>query len=181
MNEQTIIILCGPDMCGKTNIGKELSHQFNVPYFKAKNEHETYLKQKDYFLQQLLHADPRVVDLLTQTGQSLIMDRGYPCEYVYSKVMGRKTDFQMIEKLDEAFAAINTWIIVCHRSSYNGIVDDIDSNINEAMLNKIDNEYKSFMKLTKCKKMLLNVDDENLEREVNDILFMLGKGTYKKR
>lgn len=179
--KQTIIIFEGADRCGKTQIAHELSARLSIPYFKASNERDVYLNKKDYFIKHLQYADPRVVDVLKQTGQSLIMDRAYPSEWVYSKVMNRETDDRMLEKVDESFAELNAWIVVCHRSSYQGIVDDIDSNINEDVLKNLDNEYKNFLKFTKCKKMMLNVDDENLDREVNDVLFTLGEGGYKRR
>lgn len=180
---QRIIIVEGPDMTGKTQIAKELSKRLNVPYFKARNEHTTFMKEKQEFVNHLLYADPRVADFIGQTGQSIVFDRAYPSEFVYSKVLNRTTDARALEFIDEQYAQMNAWIIICHRSSYEGIVDDIDpTTLSSAVLRKIDDEYQAFMKWTRCKnKMLLNVDDEDLDRELDDVLFGMGCASYRKK
>lgn len=179
---QKIIILEGPDKVGKTHVAKALSKKLDIPYFKASNEHHAFLNDKKQFLNHLLYADPRVADLLSQTGHSVIFDRSYPSEYAYSRVFNRKTDMNMLSRVDESFAKLNAWIIVCHRTSYDGIIDDIDTSIESTTLSKIDSEYQSFLKWTTCKnKMLLNVDDEDLNRELDDIMFVLGTGFYHKK
>lgn len=76
VSEQRIIIMIGPDRCGKTEIAKRLAFLQGLPYFKASSEHETYLSKQGQFVQQLKHADPRMVDFLSQTGHSVIFDRG---------------------------------------------------------------------------------------------------------
>ena len=173
--KQQIVIVCGPDMCGKTQIAKELARQLEIPYFKASSEHDTYLSRKTLFINQLRYADTRVVDLLTQTGHSIIFDRAYPCEWVYSAVMGRDTDLKVLMKVDTAFATLGAKIVICHRSSYKGILDDIDANINENKLIELADAYREFAELTKCEIMFLNVDDEDLTREVNEITEWLNK------
>jgi len=171
---QRIIILCGPDRCGKTEIGKELSRVTGIPYFKAISEHDSYLSSKaskrEAFLNQLRYADPRVFDILKQTGHSIIFDRAFPCELVYSKVMGRETDMTMLTHMDEMWASINVKIILCQRTSYVGIVDDIDSDIESHMLNELHREYNEFVEWSKCEVYKLNVDDEDLDREVKEVL-----------
>lgn len=180
--KQTIIILEGPDRVGKSHIVKELSKQLGIPAFKAKNEHHAFLRDKKQFMNHLLYADPRMIDFLGQTGHSVIFDRAYPSEYAYSRMFKRETDMNMLARVDESFANLNTWLIVCHRSSYVGIKDDLDPNMDEKVLTGIDAEYQSFMKWTTCKnKMMLNVDDEDLKREIKDIMFVLGHGQYKKK
>jgi len=170
-HNQTIVIFEGPDRCGKSQIAKELSRRTGISYFKASSEHSTYLgDKKDLFLKQLLHADPRMIDLLRQTKLSLIMDRAYPSEYVYSKVMNRPTDHDMLNIVDQEYASLGAVIVICYRETYKGIVDDIDPKINESVLDRLQAEYIEFAKTTKCDVMFLNVSDENLDREVNQIL-----------
>jgi hypothetical protein len=170
---QRLIFFVGPDMCGKTEIAKAVSRELNVPYFKATSEHTSFLSSRvsknDQFLNQLRFADPRILDILRQTGHSLVFDRGYPCEYAYSKVFNRETDTIMLQHIDEGYAALGAKIIFCHRSSYAGIIDDLDPTITEELLSKLHNTYYDFLQTTKCKALWLNVDDENLEREVNEI------------
>lgn len=171
---QTIVMFCGADRCGKTNIARELSLVTGIPYFKARDEHATYLNDKDAFVKQLRYADPRLCDFVRQTRQSVIMDRAYPCEWSYSKVMGRETDTVMLNKMDAAWATMDTRIVFCYRSSYEGIVDDLDPNITAPVLQALTNEYRNFSAATRCQKLWLNVDDENLNREVNEVLTFMG-------
>ena len=171
---QRIVMMVGADMSGKTQIALELSRRTGIPYFKASDEHDAYLSSKvskrEAFLYTLRYADPRLFDVLKQAGYSLIFDRAYPCERVYSKVMGRETDVSMLDHMDEMWASLGTVIVVCYRSSYEGIVDDLDSKINAAVLQRLTDEYFEFAKITKCKVMFLNVDDEDLDREVNEVM-----------
>jgi hypothetical protein len=176
---QQVVMVCGPDMCGKTQIAKELAKVTGIPYFKASSEHDAYLSSKvskrELFLNQLRYADPRVVDLLKQTGQSVVFDRGFPCEYVYSQVMNRETDLKMLKHLDEAWAALGAKVVVCYRTSYGGIVDDLDPNITEKTLLDLAATYFDFAgRFTKCRFHYLNVDDEDLVREVKEVLAFMG-------
>ena len=52
---QQVIMLVGPDRCGKTEIAKELSKRTGIPRFKASTEHDTYLNGLSGFLNQLLY------------------------------------------------------------------------------------------------------------------------------
>lgn len=175
--KQLILFFVGPDMCGKTQIAQEVAKVTGVPYFKATSEHTSFLSSRvsknDQFLNQLRFADPRVYDLLRQTKHSVVFDRGFPCEYVYSRVLGRETDMVMIKHMDEAWASLDARIIFCHRSKYDGIVDDLDPTINASALNELHVTYLDFLEFTKCKVLELNVDDEDLKREVTDILAYL--------
>jgi hypothetical protein len=173
MNQQ-IYVFCGPDMCGKTQISKEWSNIKNIPYFKASSEHETYLEKKDKFINQLKFADTRMVDFLSQTKHSVIFDRAWPCEFAYSKVFNRQTDLNILKSVDSAYSELNTNIILCYRSSYKGIIDDLDSTINSDKLLKIEQAYREFLAFTKCKYHILNVDDNNLQREIDDLKKVFG-------
>ena len=61
-------------------------------------------------------------------------------------------------------------LVLCYRSSFAGINDDLDPLINEVILNKLQDKYFEFASWTKCKLLKLNVDDENLNREINEVL-----------
>lgn len=177
---QKLVIMVGPDMVGKTEISKELSRRLAVPYYKATSEHTSFLSSRvsknDQFLNQLRFADPRVLDVLRQTGHSMVFDRGFPCEYAYSRVLDRETDLTMLKHLDEAYAKLGAVVVFCHRSSYEGINDDLDPTIGQEQLDKLHAAYEDFSGWTKCKLLKLNVDDENLNREVNEIIeFMRNK------
>jgi hypothetical protein len=168
--KQHIVILCGPDMTGKTQISKALAKVLGIPYFKASTERDTYLHNKDKFIMDLRYADPRLADFLAQTNYSVVMDRAWPCEFAYSKVFKRQTDVRALREADDRMSIMGAKVVVCRRTSYEGIVDDIDPELKEAQLKKLDEAYADFQRWTKCKTLTLFVDDENLSREVNDIV-----------
>lgn len=170
---QHIVFFVGPDRCGKTEIAKATARRLNVPYFKASSEHDSYLSSKvtrrEAFLNQLRYADPRVFDVLKQSGHSLVFDRGFPCEWVYSRVFDRETDPTMLRHMDEMWSTIDARVVFCHRSSYEGIVDDLDPKITARVLRDIHVEYENFFVWSRCRHLSLNVDDEDLTREVDDV------------
>ena len=170
-DKQQIIIFVGPDRCGKSEISKQLSLCTGIPYFKASSEHSTFLKKSpDDFMKQLQYADPRVIDLLKQTGHSVIMDRGFPCEFAYSAVLNRQTDQAAILDIDRAYAKLGATLVFCHRSSYEGIKDDLDPSIDEGKLQQLHHMYETFFNMSKCKVVMLNVDDEDINREIVEII-----------
>lgn len=171
---QQLIFFVGPDMCGKTQIAQAVAFATGIPYFKATSEHTSFLSSRvsknDQFLNQLRFADPRVYDVLRQTKHSVIFDRGFPCEYAYSSVFNRETDMTMLRHMDEGYASLGANVILCHRSSYAGIQDDLDPSVEQHTLNELHDAYWEFSRWTKCKLMKLNVDDEDLNREVTEVL-----------
>lgn len=169
-SKQLVLFVVGPDGCGKSSIISELSRVLNVPAFKASDEHATFLGTQKKFLSDLRFADPRIEDFLYQTGASVIFDRGYPCEKVYAEFYDRETDHKVLRFLDEKYAAMGAKILVCTRSSFQGRVDNLDARLDQTALAKISNLYQEFLIWTKCSTLMLNVDDENLTRELNDIM-----------
>jgi len=171
MTKQQVIIFSGPDMCGKTQIAKELSRRLGISYYKSSSEHEAFLGKKDLFINQLRYSLPQMIDLVKQTGVSVVFDRGFPCEWAYARALGRETDLTMLDYVDQRFNELGARVVVCRRSSYVGITDDLDPRINQQMLEIIDGHYRDFEKyFTRCKTYSLNVDDEDLDREVAEVL-----------
>lgn len=168
---QKVIIFEGPDRTGKSNIAQELSRRLFIPYFKNKDEVKNFLDPKDYYVNVLRYADPYFISYLKQTGNSVIIDRHYPSEWVYSTVFGRKTDMEALRRTDEAMAELGVKLVICWRSSYaNREDDDFPGVITEEKLQAIHDGYVKFREWTKCESIWLNVDDENLNREVEDVL-----------
>lgn len=167
--EQLVIFLSGPDRCGKSEISKALSQRLALPYYKASSEHTGFLSNQDRFIQDIRYSCPARLDLLRQIGTGIVYDRGYPCEWVYSKFFGRPTDDQAIMWLDEQYAALNARIIIPLRRSYEGIKDDLDPRIDGQSLQRISELYEEFATRTKCNVKKLYVDDEDLDRELKEI------------
>ena len=163
---QRIIIYDGPDRSGKTEQAKELSQRLGIPYFKNAAEHVHFQSNPGYFLNAIRYVDTYFTSYLEASGASVILDRAWPSEWIYSQALDRKTDFELLRHLDNRHAALGTVIVIPSRSDYSNAVDDYD-NINKNFL-KIHELYKEFAKWTKCNVIELNVDDEDLSREMRE-------------
>lgn len=176
MSKMTRIIMVGPDGNGKTEIAKEFSRRTMVPYYKACGEKSNFRSGGDKFLNELLYAEPRQLDWIEQLNLSFIMDRGFPCEWAYANVFRRQTNVEAIMWADEQYARLNTRIILCTRSEYRDFSDeDYADNVNGITLENLDHEYREFFKVSKCQTLILNVDDEDLSREITDIYRFLDR------
>lgn len=164
---QKIIIFDGPDNTGKSHIGRELSRQTGITYFKNADEHRYFLNDPKYFIHAIRYVDTYFTSYLETSGASIILDRAWPSEWIYSQALGRMTDFRTLRELDERHAALGTHIVITWRSDYSSKKDDYDQ-VNDN-IDKIHQLYMEFAEWTKCKTLLLNVDDENLEREIAEI------------
>lgn len=170
MKRQQIIVLDGPDMCGKTQIARELSHRTGVPYYKASDEHQAFVGKQDYFVNSLKYSDTRLVDFIRQTETSVIFDRCWPSEFVYAKFFDRPTDLETLWEIDRRYAQLGAKIIFCTRTSFEGIHDDLKPDwIGPHELERLNSLYQDFAMMTKCEIKWLIVDDENLDREVTEI------------
>lgn len=79
-----LIIIEGPDCSGKTSLAKFIANKLNAAYF-----HSTYTPalsgqaQLDHLEQNLKNAEV----CLTTSGLDVVMDRHWPSEHVYGKVL----------------------------------------------------------------------------------------------
>lgn len=170
------IIFEGPDMCGKTNIARALSRRLGIPYFKNSGERGAFgMNDGRYFADASRYIDTYMTKFLSDTGTRVIFDRNYPSQYVYPRVFKREQDMHVLARIDEAHASIGTAIIIPLRSSYTGITDDVHDFVDASKLEALDACYRDFRRWSKCETLLLNVDDEDLERELHDITTWLGE------
>ena len=171
---QNIIVFDGPDMCGKTEMALELSSRTDIPYFKNEYEWDYFERDPSYFRNAATYGDPYFASYLDQTGASVIMDRWYPSEWVYSKVFNRRTNKKILESVDALMSSREAKIIIPYRTTYDGLKDQFESVTPEKM-KEIEDTYRLFAEWTKCDVFWLNVDDEDLDREINEILNFLGE------
>lgn len=166
-----IIVLEGPDGCGKTNIGMALSEDMGIPYFKMNTEHDNWRKGR--FKEALQFDQTYLAQFLKQVECSVIIDRAYPSEWVYSQVYNRETDMKVLREVDDMFASIGANIIVTVRSDYS--VNEKDELIENEMLPILHKKYLEFLNWTKCKSSLIYVDSYNddLDLELPAIKAML--------
>ena len=107
MNPQQVIIFEGPDGCGKSNIAQALSDHLGIHTFKNEAEWEHFPKgeKTDYFLNAIRFAHPHLLEYFRQTKTSVILDRAYPSELVYSKIFNRETDMSALRYCDDLCAS----------------------------------------------------------------------------
>ncbi len=180
MSNPKIICFAGPDKCGKTQIAKTLADQLEIPYYKATSEQTQFVKNQERFIKDIQWSCPARLDLLKQMidqgyVKGVVYDRCWVCESVYSTLYKRITDSDAIYWLDEQYAKLGAIIIIPYRSSYRGIVDDLDPTLDENKLKELEKLYRNFAAHSKCKVLFLNVDSENLDVELREINKFLEK------
>jgi hypothetical protein len=176
------IAFIGPDMTGKSNIAQELSELTGIPVFKNSGEWKTQLDSPDYFLNLLRFGGPFLMDFIRQTDASVILDRFYPCELVYSRAFSRGTDEKALAWMDKSFAEINGKFIICLRDDYSDLVDDqYPDQLPTSMLSSLSIHYRNFAKWTKCEYLILKTDDMDLNKQIEKIKIFLGIENSKDR
>lgn len=159
------------DQTGKTQMAQELSRRTGAPYFKNRNEFGAFLSMdSEYFVNTIIYAEPFFCDFIDQSRGSFIFDRSFASEWVYSKAFDRPSNDDWIRRVDEKYAALGTRIIIPVRSSYTGRTDpESHGKIDDRKMELLDGLYRQFSKWTKCETLILNVDDEDLTRELDVI------------
>ena len=149
-----IIILEGPDNCGKTEIAKELARRLCLSYFKVSTEKENWRRGTfskslyfDFVLPQFIRVLPKA---------DIVFDRSYISEKVYSKVFGRDTDEAMLQATDDQFNDLGAVLIVCLRRDYSGLQDELVSN---DKLIPLHDEYSLIHRWTRLPVVYIYVDD----------------------
>ena len=171
-----IIVIDSVDMTGKTEIAHALAKASGYTYFKNDAERKEFGTGSNYFVNVLRYGLTYFLSFLRQSKQGVIFDRCYPSEYVYAKAFNRETDWEVLRECDKEFARLGAVIIIPYRTSYEGIVDDSHPElIDSKRLAELERFYHDFATWTTVPVFWLNVDDENLEREIRDITGFLAK------
>jgi hypothetical protein len=171
--KQRVVIFGGPDRCGKTTIANELSRQTGIPYFKPSNQGHFARNDPGVFQLQTQWGEPKLFDFIKQTKHSVIMDRGFPCDYAYSKVLKRNTAWSMIDTLDQAYGEIGALFVVTVRRDYSGRFDDQWDRIKEDTLRELDSEYRLYAGRTHMRSIVLETDEQDLKKQIEAITLYL--------
>lgn len=150
----------------------ELSRLTGIPYFKNKHEWQVPDLRDDegYFIDVMRYGDLGMLSqFLMQTGTSVILDRSWPSEKVYSHVFGRETDEEALRRLDQIYHEMGAKILIPLRKDYSQVDDRFDS-ITEEMLLQLHEAYLEFSRWTSCDNLVFFVDNEDLEEEMGVVL-----------
>ena len=175
-SSQIIIIFEGHDMTGKTEIAKALAKELGIPYFKNKAEYD-----KNYDSSAALkYQAPFTQKLLEATGQSIIFDRSWPSELIYSQVYERPTYKSILSMLDDRLSRMNSIIFILEKNEED-YLEDAHSMIEVEKYNAIKQAYHNFHSTSSTETHLINISEfknkdgsYNLLNELNyifDILF----------
>ena len=159
-----LIIFEGPDGCGKTNIAEEVGKRLGVGVYKSGKEHDIFHEPEGQYLS-LKWANYEMIKLLETTKSSVIFDRFFPSEWVYSQVFNRKSDLDLVTKYDEWWSSLGGIIIWLDKHE----MDVEDELIPSSKYNEIRTKYFEYMKNTKCRLLYLDTSDHDLYTQVNTI------------
>ena len=171
--KQHIILFDGPDGCGKTNISAALSEKLGIPVFKNEFEwaHFGQTSAEEYFRVAITYQHPYALSLLKQTGMSVIFDRAHPSEWAYARAFGRSLHDDAVAESDRISAELGAKLIIPVRSDYSKVYDEY--GVKEEHLVLLDGLYRQYANITQCDCLVLNVDDEDLGREMTEIMNFL--------
>lgn len=147
------LLVVGPDRVGKTTLVRHLSAMSGVPAFKCPSEKQIFKEGG----RSSLAFDYTLTHFLAQTDYRFISDRGYPCEWVYSRVFKRDTDDQLLELIDAAHANLGTQILYVHSMDPPTEEDDL---VPKEMYWDVSLRYQSFIGWTECN--VLSVDTSQM-------------------
>lgn len=170
--EQKIFIFGGPDRCGKTTIARELSRQTGIPYFKPSGQQKTAIEKPEQFFYQTTYGESKLLDFLRQTGHSAIIDRSFPCDWVYSRVLKRGAAWDAIDMLDREYSKLHTYLIFTLKSGadYSGVEPDSFKAITPEFLARVDEQYRFYAEKTSIPSLIIHTDDKDTQRHVTEIL-----------
>lgn len=159
-----VIILDGPDGVGKSHIAKALAKELSIPYFRMETQHENWRNGK--FKEALEFDQTYIASFLAQTGHSVIIDRAYPAEWVYSRVYSRETNKDVLKAVDAMFARMGAYIIIPLRRDYSQ--NKKDELVKQIDLECLHAKYIEFRDWTRCNTITICVDDfgNDVEQQV---------------
>lgn len=167
----SIIIFDGVDNCGKTEISHAVVERLlpDHQYFKVKQE-RIHVEKVDPAILKVSHELQLnfFYELARQAKLNIVMDRFYPSEYVYGSLF-RQINEDLIWEFDAKFAELGVKIIIPHK----GDAFLEDELWTKEQLIQVREKYKEFAEKSKCDVLLLNTEDENLDRELADIAAFL--------
>ena len=164
-----LIIFDGPDGCGKTTIAKEFVRQHpEISYFKNTSEHNT-IKTHTHEQLKLIHSVQieLFLSMIKQINCSVLADRSYPSEIVYSRCF-RTIDEDYAKKIDEEHAKIGVKLVFFIKEDHL-LNDDEDKLFDNDSLRCIKQGFLQFAKETKCQNIIINTSDENLQKQIETL------------
>ena len=161
---QNLIIFEGPDLCGKTNIAEEVSRRLGIPVYKSGREHDLFHDKNSQYLT-LKYGNYEMIKILETTNASIMFDRFFPSEWVYSQVYDRNRDLELVMEYDDYWSRLGGKIVWLDKPN----MDGEDELIDGSKYNEIRQKYEEYMLLTNCDVFRLDTTDRDLNGQANKI------------
>ena len=142
MKNQNLIIFEGPDGCGKTNIAAEVSLMVDIPVYKSGLENDMFFDKNAQYLT-LKYGNYEMINLLDVTNASVMFDRFFPSEWVYSQVFKRNSDLDLVLKYDKMWNNLGGKIIWLDKP----FMDVEDELVPQSRYNDLREKYREYMAL----------------------------------
>ena len=155
-----VLMCCGWDSTGKTEIAKTLAYTFGMTYFKNKNEGLRFDPSEDPRLA-FKYETQLMFNVLEQFSYTnrLVLDRSIPSEFAYAKALNRPYDEDLIWYYDEKFAKLGAKIIYCYKTEHKNFSDEhVDISLKEAVVAN----YEEYLARTKMKYVKVDTTSEDL-------------------
>lgn len=150
-NEMPCVLVEGPDRVGKSTITAKLSELTGMPVFKCRQEQEIFRSGQ----RGALMFDYGLVDFLRQTGFRFISDRSYVSEWVYANAFDRDTDWDLLDRIDEAHFNLGSKILYLYSSVVPGEIDEL---VPPEKYWLVKSWYDRFVSWTSCEVVSYDVD-----------------------
>jgi len=164
-NKQTVLIFEGHDQSGKTTIAKAMSAELSIPYFKIERVDRWWDPEIN-----VKYTTSALTDFIRQTNANVILDRWHLSDYMYGMLFKRSVDSGRIFEIDRVLAKMNASIVICYKDPEKYQADPKDSEYVAAKdYERMTDIYKTLIKWSNCKTLLLNTSDENLKGQIDRI------------
>ena len=156
--EQNVIIF---ESCAHSNYAELMdrcSNELHIPIFNP----DTNKSKHEFITNSIEYIDPYIVNFLKQTKNSVIFNRKYPSQYVYSNVDNLDINSDIFAKIDSLYSEMGTTIIFCYKTQFE------DVNIKQ-LHDKTYTHYINFFNNSMCKILPIDIS-EKIYKNVTKII-----------
>jgi hypothetical protein len=167
-----LVIFSGCDKVGKTTMAKKVANSLGGCYvkFSGPKTMDTSKIDVDCWVRDSVIFHESILRYLESTSVysemvPVILDRFYPDEVVYSKVMRNRDIWSLYEDMDERFAKLGTIFVLVRPASFEFMksVWKEEKLVDFQKANEIVNEFDRFYEMTQLKKIQVDMNTDHLK------------------